>query len=253
MGIQTNSAFYYGYEVNGDNNLLAIDEGSGRVDVVLVSGRYTLTTYLDMVNTSLNDVLTNIYQVTLDRNTRIVTIDVSASVELLISDIASSATGFTLLGFTGSNVIGTNLISDSTSGKEYLPQFKLQDYVDFNYNKEYIDGSVKESANGDVEIVSFGLKEYTEFKIDMITDIEMRDGAPIESNVNGLGDAIDFMDWCISKSKLEFMKDRDDRVSFYNVLLESTTKSKDGIAYKLNEKRQVQGIYDTGKLRFRKL
>jgi hypothetical protein len=68
-------------------------------------------------------------------------------------------------------------------------------------------------------------------------------------NANGLADARSFLDYLITKAKVEFMPDRDTPNTFHNVLLEGTEYDKDGTAYKL--KNITRDVYTTGLLKFR--
>jgi len=252
--LTTRSAFYYGYTVDATSNTIRMNEGSGDIDVTLPSGKYTLTDYINAVSIAINAALTQDYTIAVDRVTRLVTISAPLDFELKIADIFPLNSGYPIMGFTVlSNLSGSNAYtSDSASGSIYLPQFFLQRYVDFEDWKEFIDGSVKESANGLEEIVSFGLKQFMEFDIKFITDREMGFDAPIENNNTAIQDTRDFMDYLTAKGDLEFMKDRDDRNSFLECRLERTSSSSKGIGYKLKEPR-FDGYFETGKLKFRKI
>lgn len=251
MGLKTRAKFYYGFEVTSENNLVAIDEGSGRVDALLNTGKYTLSEYVNMLNSVFNDRFEQTYQFSINRETRIISISVDASVTLLIGDLSGGNTGFELMGYSGANQTNTAFIGDKATGKEFIPQFQLLDYVDNAKEKEFQDATVNESANGNVEIVSFGLKTYITFTLDWINNYNFKNNPWIEQSSQGEEDAQDFMDWCIQKGKIEMMKDRDNPSSFINILLEKTPESSKGVGYKLKEKKGLQGFFTTGRLRYR--
>jgi len=73
----------------------------------------------------------------------------------------------------------------------------------------------------------------------------------IEQNLTGVADLRRFMDYLITKGKVEFMPDRSVATSFYKVILEKTTQNKSGTSYKLIEKEKQFGYYETGLLVFR--
>ena len=63
---------------------------------------------------------------------------------------------------------------------------------------------------------------------------------------------ISFLDYAITKGDIEYMEDRDLPDNFISVILESTSKNKNGVGYQLKENKQVPGYFDTGILKFRK-
>lgn len=258
MGILTRTQFYYGIEITDDNNTISFSETGPELIGTLNNGSYSFTDFITEVAVALNASTENafFYSTSFDRATRLSTVSCDNAFDLNVSSATVTNTVFLTLGFTGADRTGLlTYEGDTAIGLVYRPQFPLQNYVDESYNKSFIDGAVKESSSGEVEIVSFGLVTKFEMVIDYINDYEHRRGNIIEENLNGLADAISFMDWCIGKNQLEFMKDRDNPAEFSEVLLERTPESRDGIAYKLKEaySKQLIGYYRTGRLIFRKL
>jgi hypothetical protein len=253
--LDTRSVFYFGHTVGAQSNTIRIDEGQGAIDVEIPSGRYSLSEYIEVVSSSINNNLDLdfSYVVSVDRISRVVTISADQIFSLLVSEIFPLNSAFPIMGFNELvDLTGlSNYSGDTASGSIYLPQFKIDSYIDSEQWKEYIDGSVKETASGLEEVISFGLKKYFSINIKFITDIKMSLGAPIENNQTGVRDAISFLDYLITKGDFEFMPDRDDRNTFFSVRLQSTPNSKNGISYKLRE--PFQNYYETGKLKLRKL
>lgn len=251
--IETKSAFYYGHTVDQNNNIILFNEGSGDLEAEISYGTYSLTDYSNAVVVAMNSISTNSYTVLLDRDTRKMTISGTANFTLDVNNASVGNTAFPLMGFTTQKTGSNSYAADEGSGSVYLPQFYLQGYSDFTYNKRYLQGTVKESASGIPEIVSFGLSRFMKCDIKFINNYTHRDDAVIEENLSGLNDAINFMDYAISKGPMEFMEDRDTRATFVEVILEKTPTNSNGIGYILKELPTVKGYYDTGMLEFREL
>ncbi len=257
--LQTKSVFYYGYVVDENNYQLDFDEsGAGPYVAELNVGSYTFESFADEIERALNATIgiSNTYTVTEDRDTRTLTISATGNFDLLISSGAHASTSvFTLAGFTGGDVSGvTSAEGNNASGSEYLPQFLLQKYIDPTIFKNPVTSSVNRSANGEVlEIVTFGKVGFIEFNIRYATDIDQGKGNAIETNLNGVSDLISFMDAVTNGETIEFMKDRASRSQKFDILIESTKTSKDGVGYKLKELGSVPGYFETGILKFRDL
>jgi hypothetical protein len=207
-----------------------------------------------MVSTTINNNTTQEYTVQGDRDSRVITVSASSTFSLLVEDIFPLNSGFTIMGFTGANLIGlTTYTGNIASGAAYFPQFTLQEYVDFSLKKEFTDAAINTTAQGEDEVVSFGLRETCSFNIVAITDKPMEPVAPIDNNPNGVQAASFFMDYCISKGPLEFMVDRDDRATFFKVALKKTAASRDGVGYQLYEDFEIGGIFESRTLEFKKV
>lgn len=253
--INTKSSFYYIDEVTNDNFYLDFDEGSGELSAEIDVGSYTPTKLAEAIESAMNAVGTQSYTVVFNRDNRSFTISASNNFDLL------TATG-THLGVDIFNLIGLSSMSDLTglnsytgvsAGSEYRPQFKLQSYVDQEDFQMAIQPSINKSANGNIEVVRFGTEKFFEFNISFITDIEQGEGSVIETNLNGVNDARDFLRFLVRKFEVEFMPDRDVTANFFNVILESTEEDKDGTGYRLKElyTKNLPYYYETGKLVFR--
>jgi hypothetical protein len=113
---------------------------------------------------------------------------------------------------------------------------------------------VNESASGIIEVVRFGNVMFTQFNIMYITNLPM-DGKLIRNNPNGVSDLNLFMDYITNANPIEFMPDVSDRNTFQDLIIESTTLSKDGIEYKLKElyDKGLPNFFESGLLSFRVL
>lgn len=253
--IYTRSSFYYGHTVDQNNNVIVFNEGSGDIEATMRFGKYSLTDYSVEVARAMNSISLNSYVVAVDRATRVLTI--SGTSNFSFDPVAAGAgnSAFPLMGYTVAKTGSNSYAGDEGSGSEYRPQFYLQNFVDFDKNKEYLQGTVKESASGKAEVVSFGLARFMECSVDFINDFPRNAGSIVEENLTGEADAIDFMDYLVSKGQLEFMPDRDTPSSYTKVFLESTALSRDGVGYRLYEytNRGVNDFFTTQTLKFREV
>ena len=222
MALDSFSVFYYDLVINTRNNILNIDEGSGEQAVEIDVGSFTPETLRVAVENALNANLTNTYTVTFDRDARAYTISADAAFDLLIqSGTQVGVSAYPVLGFTGSDLTGLlTYTSNNLVAKEYQNQFKLQDYVAPDMDKRRIDASINESANGDIEVISFGFRRFIRFSLKFITDKQM-DGQVIKNNSNGFNDLVDFLTYLTSKGPFEFMPNIDNRSEYFTVLAES--------------------------------
>lgn len=255
MSISTFSLFYYGYEITRENNIINFDEGIGELTAQISIGRYSATTLQAAIKTAMDGAGTLTYTVVFDRDTRKYTISTASAFDLLIdTGTQSGLAPWTLLGFTGTADLTGALTytSDSVSGDAYEPQFILQDYVRANHFKEKVDATVHESANGDIETISFGTRRFIEMNMMFITDIQ-QDGKIIKNNATGVADAIRFLDSLITKGDVEFMPDINSKGNFLTLKVEKMQGSSDGTGYMLKEElgKNLPLYYQTGKMKFR--
>lgn len=254
MSLKTFSSFYYGHTVTSENNLLDFTEGIVQYTAEIDPGIYSLTEFAIKVANALNTEGTLTYVVSIDRDTRKLTVSANGNFELNVQTGPSTGTSvFPLMGFTGSDRTGGALYEgDSESGSEYRPQFILQDHVPSTNFKRTVQASVNEAASGEIEVVRFGSVRFVQFNITMITD-KVQDGRVIRNNPNGLQDANDFMDYVTNAGPIEFMADVSDRSTYQTLRIESTPQSRDGIDYQLKELygRGMFDYYETGQLVFR--
>lgn len=256
--IKTYSAFTYGHTVTDDNQWLnfsedGITELSAQIDI----GSYTLGTFAGKVAQALNEVGTLNYTCTVDRATLKLTISADSPFWLYVTTgTNASISAYNLMGFTTDVTNDNNVTGENISGSVYYPQFMLQQYVDFDENVKFNQPSVAQSASGKVEVVSFGKIKTMECEVTMITD-KPQDGYPIKNNPNGYQDALDFLNYAITKAEMEFIRDADNMGTsiVHEVLLESTDGDSKGTGYRLRElyATVAPDYFSAGKLKFREL
>ena len=257
MSLTTFSKFYYGQIVDGISFALDFSEGGPELAASIPIGDYTLSSLILEVKTQMDAVGGQSYEISVDRDTRLITISAPGNFELLVdTGTREGSSVYELLGFTGADRTGSNSYTgDSPSGSEYVPQFILQDHIASENFKNFIDPEVNVSSSGEVEVVKFGNQEFIQMNIKYATDEEQPKIGPIRNNPTGLQDLRDFMDFAIEKNKLEYMPDRSDSATFETVLLEKTPEESKGTGYKLKElyNENLPLYFDTGILLFRKV
>lgn len=257
MSLNTIPVFYYGYGVDDTNYTLDFDEGIGEVTAEIEVGDYTLTKLADAIAVALNTVGTINYVVSVDRVTRKFTISADSNFTLFAASGSSLGTSiFSTIGFDAIDKSGTNSYTgESVTGNEYSPQFLVQEYIDFEDFEEASQENVNESASGEVEVVSFGKRNFMQMNMTFSTDINQGYNSPIETRASGVSELREFLRFAISKSEMEFMKDRANRSSFETIILESTPANRSGTGYRLREltNRGLPGYFESGTLKFRKV
>lgn len=253
--IQTYSIFYYGHIVDETNYIVNFKEGAGpEFSAEIRNGSYTLTSYAQAVQDALNDAGALDYTVTVDRATRLISVNATGVFSLLVlSGSASGISAFPMIGFSGSDRTGsTSYTGNVSSGKSYIPQFKLQDYIDSTHWKQSADKTVNKTSSGRIEVVRFGEERFMQCNIKFITSIPQPNGV-IKSNSTGLQDAIDFLSYLITKSPIEFIGDINNADIFESFILESAPDFTDGTGFRLKElyDKGLIDYYETGVLKFR--
>lgn len=254
--INTFSKFYYGIQVTSNNKWFDLDEGAGELNAEIPVGEYTLTTIAEALEDALNDVGSDTYTVTVNRSTRKITISSDGTFEVLISTGTNAGSGiYSLIGIDDVVDIGSaaTCVSDSAIGSEYIPQYKLQDYISEADMRKLRNATRNKSASGAVEVQSFGTDRMFQFSIKFATDIPQPSGGPITNNSSGVDDLRAFMQNAITQAPIEFMPDKDTVSTYYKVLLESTPADSNGLGYTLQEQfgRGLVGYFETGLLTFR--
>ena len=255
MILNTFSAFYYGHNVTGENSIIPLNEGFGEIQVNVQVGSYSLGTFVDALSAALNDFGSLDYIVTVNRDTRRITISANANFSLLFgSSLNSDISVKTLAGFESTDLTGANTYTGQLpSGKAYYPQFKLQNFIDFSMNKRTNSPTIRTSASGRVEVVKYSDNYFMSCNITLITNIVNQ--SVIVNNPTGVEDALEFMNYATNKFDLEFIYDRNNGSNFVPCILESTGQSRDGVDFTLNPlySRGLTGYYELPSLEFRRL
>jgi len=255
MTIATNSLFTYGHTITDTNKYININEGSGEITTTIEVGSYSLGEFVDKVAEALNDIGSQLYTVTLDRLTRLITISAPGVFDLLITSGTNvSQSAFSLIGFTGADLTGiATYEANSQTGSVYSPQYKLIKYVPFEHIVKTNNVNVNEAPGGELEVVSWGRVNYMECNIKYITDITGQ--GVIINNATGVQDYIDFITYATLKRPIEFIESDQDVNTFSKCVLESTPQSSKGVDFDLEELygEKLAYYYQSGKLTFRRL
>lgn len=253
--LKTLSTFYYGFLITKENQNMNFDEGTGELTAVLKVGDYTFDEIILALQNAFNLVGSNEYVVTGDRDTRKITISADSNFDLLVaSGSQAGTTAFNLIGFTGSDRVSDDEYEGNIgAGYEYRPQTLLKDYIqpeDYELKESAV---VSTSANGQVQTVAFGDGARMQCNIIAASNLTGLKNQDYYYNATGLQDLRNFLKYLITKSKIEFMPDIDNRDSFYKLLLESTEADKSGIAFKIKNMNGSNNYYQSGVLLFRKV
>lgn len=251
MALSTFSAFYFlGDKIDTTNQNIDFDEGGGELTAVVAAGSYTITEFAAAIKAAMDTAGGQVYTVSLDRDTRVLTISAAGSFTLRVTTGTNIATSpWSLMGFTA-NQTGTSLVGDSTAGEVYYNQFVLQDYVSKDDNEQLVDANVNESTAGEFEVIDFGTREFYEFSLRWITN-KAGDGKVIKNNPTGLADVRNFLSKIIGKAPFEYMPDRDTRATFDKVVLESIGSDRTGLSYKLSEEPNLPDYFNVRGIRLR--
>jgi hypothetical protein len=255
--INTMSAFYYGHTVTEENIYINFIEDNLEKVAILNVGTYSLSEFAFEVARALTVAGEQDYVVTVDRATRKLTISAPNPFELPFFNGSSGNNPYELMGFSRIDRSGSNIYEgDYASGEAYLPQFPLQEYVDFAHSQKAVSAAVNRAASGkSFEVISFGKEQNMKCNIMFATDIYQGQGAAIESRDEGVLKLQFFMEYITTKATIEFMPDRDTPSIFHKCILLSTPESKEGVGFDLNEMygRGAAGYFETGKLTFIKV
>ncbi len=259
MALKTFSKFYYGHTITIDNQNIPFKEDGdiqNRVAELNVGG-YSLDDFVIEVSRAMNATGSQQYDVILDRETRTITINASdKTFDLLVTDpnyVEISA--FELMGYAVDKTGLQSYVGDEPSGDVFEPQFLLQKYIDFQDDQKSNQVSVNQSASGVVEVVKYGDINLMSCNITMQTNYRQPKDAPILDDAHGEDNLRKFMQYIVSKSPIEFMRDSSNASSYDKCFLESTSADKAGTGFILKEmySKKLIGYWETGIIKFRKL
>lgn len=253
------SKFYFIDSITSSNQNLDFDETSGEVTAVLVINDYAPNQLATEVTRAMNSAGALTWAVSFSNVTRKYTItNTTATVfSLLIASGSNLGTSvFTLLGFTGADLTGSDTYTgDTVAGTEFIPQFKVQNYRPSVDSRISIDGVENVSSSGNVtEVVRFGTRQTARMEFVFITDLAQPSNGPITSNLTGKQDTRDFMTHSTDKKPFEFMEDKDAPAVFETFILNSTAQSQNGTWFELIPMARLGGRYvRTGIMELRKV
>ena len=252
MTLFTRSKWVFGHNVTQDNQNITIVEGLDTFVIAIDVGSYTFTEFASQIQFQMNEVLTETYTVTTNRDAQTLTIDSTGTFDLLIfSGNASSL--FPLMGFTGADLTGvSSATSDSMSGENYTPQIPLQDFINFDNDQAASLSSVNTSASGRVQAVRFGINKFMTCNIRWVHDTDSVKTF-LEADPNAESNLRNFLEYATLKRRLEFVPNVGDNSTFTPCILESTRSSRDGTGFQIREIQNLAGWYESGRLRFREL
>lgn len=214
--IFTLSAFNYGHTVTSSNSAINfIEPTQDNIELLanIEERDYSLSEFVDAVALAMNNAGKLIYTATLNRTGNIITISSTESFTLSVSTgTQSSISAFPLMGYTVGDVSGLSLDGDSASGSQYIPQYYLQNYVDFEDDEKSNQAKVNISSSGDiVEVVNFGVQNRMSCVIDFVKDGIL--GVHLNKTNTGLQELRDFLKYIRTKAKIEFIPDKDNPLS----------------------------------------
>lgn len=249
------SAFNYGHTITSSNRYLNFSEGGPQLLATLPIGSYILGEVPGLIASALNEIGGQEYSVALDRTTRKLTISAPSNFELLIDSGDNSAISFfELAGFTGADLTGSNSYEGNIeTGEQYITQTEVKGYIDFSENKEKIDSVIRTTPNGLVETISYGTLEKASFDLPFITNKVPQNF--IRETATGKEEIEAFMDYCIEKRPIEFIKDINDPLTYTPCILDKVQGYAKGDGYKLNHlvTRKLKDYYELRGIVLRKI
>lgn len=253
MSLTTFSIFYFQYEFDDTTRYINFKEGGGpELTAEVTLGSFTPTQMATNIENALNTAATVLaFTVTFNRDDRTFTIAATGTFSLLVATGSSGSLAFPAFGFFGANRTGAATYTGSPAGNEYKPQFILQDHISTDNWRNLVKPSLNTAANGNVEVIRFGVEKFMQANIKYITDLEfVADGKVIRKNMGAVAGAQTFMNYITQKKPFEFMPNELSRSTFQSFILDSTADFKDGTGYKLKElyDKGAPNIFETGKL-----
>lgn len=253
--ITTRSVFYYGLRVTLLSNAIDFSEGGPEIQATLNVSDYSLSEYAAEVQRAMRAAGTQFYVVTVNRVTRELTISAPNPFTLLTNTGSRAVqSAYPTMGFsTASDTAAlASHVSDFGLGQEYQTQFPVTNYIAFEDTLVKEDFTVNSTAEGVVQAISFGDTRRAEMNIRLITNKTGIQNKNFFDNVNGVAEAKSFVEYILTKAKVEFMPDVADRGTFHKCWLETTEDGSNGSRFVLKN-MGTPDFYETGLLTFRKV
>lgn len=238
--IDTYSTFFYGFTVDETNFKIDFNEGSVDLVAEVDTGEYTLSgvnSIATVVEAALNSEGTLNYNVSVERESRAITISANGtfSINITTGPNTFANTLKSICGFTLNKTGSDTYTSDEPAGNSFTPQFPLQSYHPTENYKKAIDVTVNKSASGVVEVYKFGDEFFMECEIMYQTNIDYSSGGLLRNDPEGVENLREFMNYLATKAPVEFMPDYSDLNIYQTFILEKTRTDKNGTGFKLFE------------------
>lgn len=252
--ITTRSKFYFDTGVRLDNRFIDFNEGGPTLFAQMNVGDYTLTEYSQEFARALNESGGQDYTVTLDRDTRKLTVSAPSDFSLLCATgprLGQSA--WTTAGFTGADRTGSNSYEgDLGAGKEYQTQYPIEAFTQKSHSIVLENGSYSATPVGTAQVANFADGFRIPMNIRVITNKTNLKNVNFYENVNGIDDFMYFINRCMRRDRIEFMPNVNDSNAFNRILLESTSEDRQGLEFELKN-MDTANFYESGRLIFRGL
>lgn len=256
MALETRPEFFWFTPITIENYYLDFAEGGPTLFAQLTIGAKTPREVVEATATAMNAAGGQTYTVTLDRNTRLVTISAPGNFELYPDTGSHNATTMLKeLGFTTDRSGSNSYVADTQMGFTFRPQFLIQNFTPFENLEESTASVVNESAKGIIEVFKFGQRNFMRLRMLFVTDLDMGEGNIIETQASALANMRTYLQFATTKSPHDFVPNRSSPSIFTEMLLESTPRSKKGTGFEIREMtdRNLANYYDSGLLTYRRL
>lgn len=239
------SAFNYGHSFNNTNRYINFLDGVTEKVALIPVKSYTLGQMANVIASAMNAVGEQIYTVTLNRADRSFTISAPSNFQLLISTgVNAGQSAYSLLGFTGSDLTGTNSYTGGASGKQYITQTPLTEFSDFEKNKEKLDAVVRKTPTNVREAISYGLEKKMKCDFPLITNITGQ--GFMRNTPTGVEEADDLMVYLIDQKPVEFLESVESPLTFTPCVLDATGSNSKGVGFEMVPltRRKLPGYYE---------
>lgn len=257
MATSKRAKIYYGWQITSSNRYIDFNDGAGVKLATLSIGSYNSQELANEIVKQMNAVSLVDFTCTFNRSTRKFTISsVSAFSLLFLTGVTFSQSVASLLGYTVTDkTAALTYTSENASGYEYKTQFIPQSFKNTTTNRKSIEGTINKSSSGVIEVIKFGNERFLEFELLFITNVIQNDVSIIRTNITGVEDYLQFIEYATEKNTLEIMLDESNPSDFRSFLLESTESDSKGLDYELIElyDRGLPEYFRSGKLTFRLL
>jgi hypothetical protein len=257
MSVNTFSAWTYGHTITIDNNSMPFSEnGSTELIANFKVGAYTLQSFATEMSRAMNEVGTLNYVASIDRSTLKITVAGDSNFWLYVTSSAlSTASPYSLLGFTTERSGSSSYEGDTLSGSIFTPQFLLQKYVDFQDFVKANAVTVNETATGKIQVIKYGDVRRMECNITLQTNIRQSVGSAVRDDESGEDNLRAFMVYATTKAPMEFIKDIDSPSGLVDCLLDKTSADGKGTGFKLKElySKGYAEWWESGTITFREI